>query len=194
MREDQDSDEMREENDEHLRHRQVHWMKHWMRHTAMVPKGFLRYKLLNKLNEKPMSGSEIMSELESETNGYWKPSPGSIYPLLAWLQDQRYIKETDETEPGIRRYALTDQGKAFLQSETQSREEINKRLEQFGPMWWGSERNVELRKSTRSLIKAVRDLSRELRREYAKETVEETVKVLDATTEHIQEITRKLHQ
>ena len=75
-----------------------HWMRHWMRHTAMVPKGFLRFQLLKMLLERPMSGSEIMSELESETNGYWKPSPGSIYPLLAWLQDQTYIKEADQKE------------------------------------------------------------------------------------------------
>ena len=32
--------------------------KHWMKHMAMVPKGFLRYKVLKLLNEKPMSGSE----------------------------------------------------------------------------------------------------------------------------------------
>lgn len=97
------------------------WMKHWMRHTAMVPKGFLRYQVMKKLNEKPMSGSEIMNELESETKGYWKPSPGSIYPLLAWLQDQSYVKEADQTEPGIRRYTLTEQGKTFLETETKSR-------------------------------------------------------------------------
>jgi DNA-binding PadR family transcriptional regulator len=67
-----------------------------MRHTAAVPKGFLRYELLRLLNEKPMSGSEIMTEIEKSTNGYWKPSPGSTYPLLAWLQDKGHIKDAPE--------------------------------------------------------------------------------------------------
>ncbi|MBS7627233.1 PadR family transcriptional regulator, partial [Candidatus Bathyarchaeota archaeon] len=57
-------------------------LRHWLRHTAMVPKGFLRYKVLKLLKEKPMAGSEIMGVIEEQTGGYWRPSPGSIYPLL----------------------------------------------------------------------------------------------------------------
>ncbi|RLI42575.1 hypothetical protein DRO59_03770 [Candidatus Bathyarchaeota archaeon] len=52
--------------------------RHWIRHTASVPKGFLRYYVLKMLKEKPMSGSEIMREIERETGGRWKPSPGSV--------------------------------------------------------------------------------------------------------------------
>jgi DNA-binding PadR family transcriptional regulator len=160
----------------------------------MVPKGFLRYQLLKKLNEKPMSGSEIMSELEGETKGYWRPSPGSIYPLLAWLQDENLIKEAEQTEPGIRRYALTDAGKAFLETETRSREEINKHLENLGSMWYGLHRQsgVEAGRSTRDFFRAVRDLHYELRREHSKERLEEAKKALEEATKQIQEITRKL--
>ncbi len=86
--------------------------RHWMKHMAMVPKGFLRYKVLRLLDEKPMSGSEIMVEIERQTEGRWKPSPGSIYPLLSWLQDKGYIKEAAEQEAGIKRYALTDKARA----------------------------------------------------------------------------------
>jgi len=100
---------------------------------AMVPKGFLRYQVLKLLSEKPMSGSEIMSEIEKQTNGNWKPSPGSIYPLLAWLQDKGYIKEAVEQEPGTKRYTLTDQGKTFLQEHIKTREEMRKRWKRFGP-------------------------------------------------------------
>jgi len=88
-----------------------------MRHTAAVPKGFLRYYVLKLLNEKPMSGSEMMSEIEKQTNGCWKPSPGSIYPLIAWLQDQGHIKEAPEQEAGIKRYTLTEQGKTFSKEQ-----------------------------------------------------------------------------
>jgi DNA-binding PadR family transcriptional regulator len=180
-----------------------HSMKHWMKHTAMVPKGFLRYQLLNMLGEKPMSGSEIMTELESKTNGYWKPSPGSIYPLLAWLQDQAYIKEADQKEPGIRRYMLTEQGKAFLEQETKRREELDRRLEHFGttpgfvgPMWLPFDREDarELRKIAREFGKAVRDVFHEMRREHSKEATEQALRTLEEATEKLQEITRKLQE
>jgi len=185
--------ERRRDWDDHAR---GHWMKHWMKHTAMVPKGFLRYQLLKMLGEKPMSGSEIMSELEKETNGYWKPSPGSIYPLLAWLQDQGHIKEADQQEPGMRRYTLTEQGKAFLEHEAKSREEINKRLNHFGPMWYGFDREDarKLGEVARGFSRAARDLFHELRREYSKEALEETKKALERVTKEIQDITRKLQE
>ena len=80
---------------------------------AAVPNGFLRHYVLQFLNEKPMSGSEIMNEIESRTNGHWKPSPGSIYPLLSWLQEKGYSEEVPDQEPGIKRYTLTDEGKKF---------------------------------------------------------------------------------
>jgi DNA-binding PadR family transcriptional regulator len=178
-------------------------MRHWMQHTAVVPKGFLRYQLLRMLNEKPMSGSEIMSEMEKQTNGYWKPSPGSIYPLLSWLQDQRHIKEAAQQEPGIRRYTLTEQGKAFLEEEGRTRKELDRRLEHLGaapglmgPIWFGFDREnaKELRRVARDFGHEVRDLFDEMRREYSKEAAEQAKIVLEEATKEIQDIKKKLQE
>jgi DNA-binding PadR family transcriptional regulator len=172
-----------------------------MKHTAIVPKGFLRYQLLKLLNEKPMSGSEIMSELENQTKGYWKPSPGSIYPLLSWLQDKGYIREADEKEPGIRRYTLTEQGKTFLGNEAKSREEIDRRIKQFrstggffGPMWFGFDREdtKELSRVARDFSRAARGLFHELRKEHSQEAVAEARKALEEATKQILDATTKL--
>jgi DNA-binding PadR family transcriptional regulator len=199
----EDYDEKFEQTHGSRDHRCGYSMKHWMKHTAMVPKGFLRYQLLKMLCEKSMSGSEIMTELEGKTNGYWKPSPGSIYPLLAWLQDQAYIKEADQKEPGIRRYTLTEQGKAFLEQETKRREELDRRLEHFGttpsfvgPMWLPFDREDarELRKIAREFGKAVRDVFHEMRREHSKEATEQAMRTLEEATGKLQEITRKLQE
>jgi len=173
--------------------------KHWMRHTAMVPKGFLRYQVLKLLNEKPMSGSEIMSEIEKQTNGYWKPSPGSIYPLLAWLQDKGYIREAAEQEMGTKRYMLTEEGKAFFEEHVKTREELRKRFQRFGPgpgfmgpMWheFYPEKAKELRRATRDLAVAVWNLRDKLRREYSEKAVEEARKALEEATKKIEEITK----
>ena len=107
--------------------------RHWIRHMAAVPKGFLRYQVLELLNEKPLSGSEIISEIEKRTNGLWKPSPGSVYPLLAWLQDNGYIKEVPAEESGIKRYTLTDKGKKLLEEQRKIREQYKDKAKFLAP-------------------------------------------------------------
>jgi DNA-binding PadR family transcriptional regulator len=175
--------------------------KHWMKHNAMVPKGFLRYRVLKLLSEKPMSGSEIMSEIERETEGRWRPSPGSIYPLLSWLQDKGYIKEADGEEAGVKRYSLTETGKAFLTEHDQRRNEMRKRFAHFGPgpgfmgpMWFEfyPEKAKELRRATKDLAVAVWKLRDQLREEYSEKVAEEAAKALEETAKKIEEISKKL--
>ena len=175
--------------------------KHWMKHTPMVPKGFLRYQTLKQLNEKPMSGSEIISEIEKQTNGSWKPSPGSIYPLLAWLQGKGYIKEAADQEVGIKRYVITEQGKAFLEEHIKMGEELRKRFSHFGPgpgfmgpMWFEfyPEKAVELRKATKDLAISLWSLRDRLRYEYSEKVAEEARKVLEEAAKKIEDITKKL--
>jgi len=103
----------------------------WSRHIAAVPKGFLRHTVLHMLKAHPMSGSEIMNQIEDQTNGRWRPSPGSIYPLLAWLQERGFTREVPAQEQGIKRYILTDQGIAYLEELTQRREELKGRMGVF---------------------------------------------------------------
>jgi len=172
-----------------------------MQHTAAVPKGFLRYQVLRLLNEKPMSGSEIMTEIEKQTEGRWRPSPGSIYPLLAWLQDKDYIKEADG-EMGIKRYTLTEQGKRFLEEHIKTREQMHERLQPFGPIpGFLGPPGLEFPPETRELLRAMRglaiavwDLHDRLRRQYSEEALKEAGKVLEETAKKIEEIARKLEK
>jgi len=177
-----------------------HMRGHWMRHMAMVPKGFLRYQILRMLNEKPMSGSEIMSEIEELTNGHWRPSPGSIYPLLSWLQDKDYVKETIVEGEGLKRYMLTASGKDFLEEHIKSREEFGKRFAHFGfgpgfigPMIFGFHHHKakELHRATRDLTMAVLNLYDRLRQGYSQTIVEEAKNILDEAAKKIQEIAKK---
>ena len=63
-----------------------------------------------------MSGTEIIEEIEKQT-GSWKPSPGSIYPLLAWLQKKGFTEELPKDESGFKRYYFTEEGKKFLEQQ-----------------------------------------------------------------------------
>jgi len=107
-----------------------------MKHTAMVPKGFIRYHVLESLSEKPMSGSEIMDDIGNRTNGRWRPSPGSIYPLLAWLQDNGHVKEMPSDQSGLKRYELTDKGEVLLEEQKKSKRALRRRQNSLlHPSW-----------------------------------------------------------
>jgi len=178
--------------------------RHWMRHFAAVPKGFLRYSVLKLLNEKPMSGSEIMDEIEKLTKGHWKPSPGSIYPLMAWLQDNGYIKEAPEQEAGMKRYALTERGKEFLEEHLKKRDEFREKFRFFMPPFfmpphlelpWLNfypEKTMELVEARRKLAKALWSLRYSLREKYSETAVAETREVIERAAKDIEEIVKKL--
>ena len=181
-----------------------HPFKHWMRHMASVPKGFLRYYVLRLLNEKPTSGSEIMSEIEKRTDGHWKPSPGSIYPLLAWLQDKGYAKEVPEQEAGIKRYTLTDQGKAFLQEHIKRKEELRERfgfltppfpVSPFPGLPWFNfypEKTREILEAGKRLVTAGWNLLDSLREKYSEEVATEAREVIEQAAEKLDAIAKKL--
>ncbi len=50
-----------------------------------------------------MSGAEIVETIERETGGKWKPSSGSIYPLLGWFQDKGFASEIFIANSGMKR-------------------------------------------------------------------------------------------
>lgn len=109
------------------RMRQTHPVKRWLQHTAAVPKGFLRYRVMQLLKERPMSGSELTSEVEKETGGRWKPKPGSMYPLLKHLLKDGLTTEL-RVEGGIKRYELTEEGKTFFEEDVCGSGEIRAKL------------------------------------------------------------------
>jgi DNA-binding PadR family transcriptional regulator len=172
----------------------------WMRHMASVPKGYLKYNVMNLLNKKPMSGSELMSTIEEQTEGHWKPSPGSIYPLLAWLQDKGYTKMEDSQEQGIKRYSLTPEGKAFLEELVERKKEIQNKFggfrHHFMAPWMNSypENAKELFDAGKDFMKANWRLFDELRKKHTKEAINKAKEVIVQATDKINQITKELEK
>lgn len=75
-------------------------------------RGDVRAAILALLQEAPRNGYQIMQELKQRSQGMWNPSPGSVYPTLQQLEDERLI--ASEEGPAGRVYALTPQGKAYV--------------------------------------------------------------------------------
>lgn len=73
-------------------------------------RGMLSFLILFLLSKKSMNGQEIAEELKKRKGE--KPSPGTIYPALKNLKEQKLIKE-DKEGKNIN-YTLTEEGKNVL--------------------------------------------------------------------------------
>ena len=169
-----------------------------MKHTAMVPKGFIRFHVLEALNEKPMSGSELIAEIEKHTGGFWKPSPGSIYPLLSWLQDSGYIKELP-IENGLKRHELTQSGKALLEEQKKIRQKFREEAGFMPGQFFDSfltkiapEKIGEIRTSMKRLAIAMFKIGNTLRDNYSEQRLSETLGVVNEASKKLEEIAGKL--
>ena len=177
--------------------------RHWIRHTAAIPKGFLRHFVLKLLSQKPMSGAEIIEEVGKRTCGEWKPSPGSIYPLLAWLQDHGVIQEVPTEEAGVKRYKLTEKGQKILEKETAIKKELKAKLKFlmppliFGLLWATPheyEEAVEFQEAERKFISALFEFIENLEAKFSKEALDDVKKILDEASQKIEEINKKLKE
>src|SRR6185436_12884506 len=88
--------------------------------------GDMKYVILKLLATRSMHGYEVMKALEEQTRGCYKPSPGTVYPTLQWLEDEGLVKA--ETVDGKKVYAITDAGRAFLETHKSTVEDIFDRV------------------------------------------------------------------
>jgi len=88
-------------------------------------RGDVRAALLVLLEEGPQNGYGLMQEIERRSEGAWRPSPGSVYPALALLEDEGLVQA--EEDDGRKRFALTDAGRAHVEEHR----------DQLGEPWAG---------------------------------------------------------
>ena len=80
-------------------------------HPQGAPRGLLLHYMLRKIAQSPCHGYEILQDIDSKTEGAWRPGAGSIYPILKKLVASGYIK-VDEGARGDDRkvYSITEKG------------------------------------------------------------------------------------
>ena len=73
----------------------------------------MRAAILALLAEEPRHGYAVMTELAERSGGLWRPSPGSVYPVLQQLQDEGLVVSSDSE--GRKVFALTDAGRRYVE-------------------------------------------------------------------------------
>jgi DNA-binding PadR family transcriptional regulator len=104
-------------------------------------RGDVRAALLVLLDEAPQNGYGLMQEIERRSEGAWRPSPGSVYPALAQLEDEGLVRA--EEDDGRKQFVLTDAGRAHVEEHRS----------ELGEPWAGLDDGVgEARREIRHLI------------------------------------------
>lgn len=88
--------------------------------------GRLRLYLLKLLDESPRHGYEIISLLRDRFLGVYSPSPGTIYPRLARLEEEGLVTHTEEG--GRKVYSLTDKGRAELRDRSGDLDDLEREI------------------------------------------------------------------
>jgi DNA-binding PadR family transcriptional regulator len=76
-------------------------------------RGDVRAALLIALSEEPRNGYQLMQVIEERSGGRWRPSPGSVYPALAQLEDEGLIRSVERD--GSKVFEITDAGREHLE-------------------------------------------------------------------------------
>jgi DNA-binding PadR family transcriptional regulator len=113
--------------------------------------GRLRLYLLKLLDESPRHGYEVIRLLQDRFLGIYAPSPGTIYPRLARLEEDGLV--THEEVDGKKIYSITDKG----------REEIRSRLSDLADL--EDELTESLRDVARNISEDVRETVKGIREE-----------------------------
>ncbi|GII92523.1 PadR family transcriptional regulator [Sinosporangium siamense] len=124
--------------------------------------GRLRLYLLKLLEESPRHGYEVIRLLQDRFLGVYSPSPGTIYPRLARLEEEGLV--THEVADGKKIFSITDRGRAELQARGEELDELEQEISD-------SVRDIarEVKEDVRATVRSLRDelthMAKEIRRE-----------------------------
>ena len=129
-------------------------------------RGYLKLLILHLLEEKPLHGYGIMTELKKR---YEIPSPsaGAIYPLLSSLKRKNLIEvvETEKREKKL--YKITEKGKSYLNEHQNELKDVLEKVERFREFSRLGGR--ELFKTIKEVMESLPSLSASQKAEISKE-------------------------
>lgn len=155
--------------------------------TPVFRHGRLRLYLLRLLDEQPRHGYEVIRLLRDRFMGVYAPSPGTIYPRLARLEEEGLV--THDEENGRKVYRITEAGRAELRSRGAELDELEAELSESV-----SDIVREVREDVRDTVRSLREeltrAAREMRRT-EKDTVRDTTSHAREAADTARELSRE---
>lgn len=120
----------------------------------MLGHGDLKLLLLALIEQQPRHGYELIRTIEEMFLGQYSPSPGAIYPTLTMLEELGYASVANE-QGGRKLYAITDEGRAYLDTNRTAVEAIIERTRESARMLAKLSVPMTVRKAMHALKHAV---------------------------------------
>ncbi|MBL8276629.1 MAG: PadR family transcriptional regulator [Pelomonas sp.] len=93
----------------------------------MFEQGAIKLLALSLIAERPCHGYDIIKFIEGLVGGDYSPSPGVIYPTLAYLVDMGWAAVAD-SDAGRKQYSITPEGLAQLERQQADLTALKERL------------------------------------------------------------------
>jgi DNA-binding PadR family transcriptional regulator len=150
--------------------------------------GSLRLYLLRLLDEEPRHGYEVIRLLRDRFMGVYSPSPGTIYPRLARLEEEGLV--THDEVDGRKVYRITEAGREELRSRSDELDELEEELSASV-----SDIVREVREDVRQTVRSLREEltraareSRQMDRETRDEVREQARQARDESKEQARQV------
>lgn len=147
--------------------------------------GRLRLYLLRLLDEEPRHGYEVIRQLRDQFMGVYAPSPGTIYPRLARLEEEGLV--THDEVDGRKVYRITEAGREELRSRSDELDELEEELH-ASVTDIVREVKEDVRETVRNLREELTWTAREMRRQEREDVREESQQVREELREQARRV------
>src|SRR5215831_3498771 len=162
--------------------------------TPVFRHGSLRLYLLRLLDEEPRHGYEVIRLLRDRFMGVYSPSPGTIYPRLARLEEEGLV--THDEVDGRKVYRITEAGREELRSRSDELDELEEELSASV-----SDIVREVREDVRQTVRSLREEltwaareSRRMGREMAADVRDQARQARDEAREQVRQAKEQARQ
>jgi len=98
--------------------------------SRLFDSGDIKLVVLKLLGEQPSYGYQLIKTMEERLGGGYTPSAGVIYPTLTMLEEEGLASISTSDNKKV--YALTDEGKQYLEANKERVDELFERIETAG--------------------------------------------------------------
>ena len=159
---------------------------------AEMRKGHTKLAVLTLLRTASLTGYDIMKKIEEKTLGFWKLTPGGIYPILRELEKKGYIKGTRKPKDSRRRkvYEITDEGKKLLKTALKKQQQIAKTMRDLISDYARDVLNTEIPDNILTLPPNIFSIVNYLKGK----SIEEQIRVLTKTRERMLKLIKRIDE
>ena len=124
-----------------------------IRSPRVFAPGDLKLLLLALIAEQPCHGYDLILQIEGLVDGAYSPSPGVIYPTLAFLEAGLLVEVSVQGDK--KSYAITEAGRLSLSQQAVALNGVRMRIEVSRSSLRGQDRPAEIHEAVHNLRHAL---------------------------------------